>query len=142
MGYVMGGTIFNMSMHVRVYRHILIKFPKLIQRALTDNLIQFGKPVEEKDSWDKTYTMVAEALHYYDHLANPIGIYRHPDKGKLMLPPAAPDPREGHPILLMTKVCRVVARVRGVTRGQTLMRSNWSCRKSMRQCGKFMRLSR
>ena len=30
-----------------------------------------------------------------------------------MLPPTAPDPREGHPILSMTKVCRVAARVAG-----------------------------
>ena len=40
MGCVMGGMIFKMSMHVRVYRHMLIKFPKLmiIQRTLTDDL--------------------------------------------------------------------------------------------------------
>ncbi len=82
MGCVLGGTIFNMFMHVRVYRHMLIKFPKLIQRALTDDLTQFGKPVEEKDSWDKSSTMVAEAQLFYDHLTNQIGIYRHPDKGK------------------------------------------------------------
>ncbi len=69
--------------------------------------------MEEKETWDKTYTMVAEALHYYDHLANPIGIYRHPDKGKLLLPPSAPDPRVGHPILSVTKVCRGAARVAG-----------------------------
>ena len=124
---VLGGTIFNMCMHVRVYRHMLIKFPKLIQRALTDDLTQFGKPVEEKETWDKTYTMVVEALHYDDHLANPIGIYRHPDKGKLMLPPSAPDPRAGHPILSVTKVCRGAARV------AAWKLSSWCCLRSTRR---------
>ena len=113
MGCVLGGTTFNICMHVRVYQHMMIKFPTLIQRALTDDLTRFGKPVEEKDSWEKTFTLKAEALHYYDTLANPIGIYRHPQKGKLMLLVTAPDPRPGHPILLLTKVCRFAARVAG-----------------------------
>ena len=57
--------------------------------------------------------MLADALHYYDSLANPIGIFRHPDKGKLLLPPSAPDPSVGHPILTLTKVSRGAARVAG-----------------------------
>ena len=46
MGCVLGGTIFNLCMHVRVYRLMMIKFPMVVQRALTDDLTRFGKPAE------------------------------------------------------------------------------------------------
>ena len=121
MGCVMGGTIFNICMHVRVYRQMMIKYPMTVQRALTDDLSRFAKPAEGS-SWDESYTREAEALLYYDALANPIGIYRHPDKGKILLPANAPDPRPDHPLLALTKVSRSAAS------GGRLRRSRWTGR--------------
>ena len=114
MGCVLGGTIFNICMHIRVYRQMMIKYPMVVQRALTDDLTRFGKPVEESaEQWEATYTLEAEALLYYDSLANPIGIFRHPDKGKLLLPANAPNPSPGHPLLTLTTISRSAARVAG-----------------------------
>jgi hypothetical protein len=90
----------------------MIRYPMTVQRALTDDLSRLAKPAEGS-SWDETYTREAEALLYYDSLANPIGIYRHPDKGRILLPPNAPDPHPDHPLLTLTKVSRRAERLAG-----------------------------
>ena len=45
------------------------------------------------------YDRMYQLLKRFDQLDSPIGMRRHPGKGKTYLPPEAPDPRPGHPIL-------------------------------------------
>ena len=57
--------------------------------------------------------MLASSLRRYDELANPIGIYRHADKGLIKIPPGAPDPNPETGLLELTKVARGGVRVAG-----------------------------
>ena len=92
MGCVLGTFSFNLTAYVRVYRTLLVTFADFVQRALTDDLSQFGKPegAGSHEQWLALYDHLADYLEAYDRLANPIGLFRHETKGKLLLPPAAP----------------------------------------------------
>ena len=114
MGCVFGGTLFNMGVHLRIYKKMAIEFPGFIQRALTDDFSQFGKPAADTVvGWTRAFDHLAKALERYDELANPIGIFRHPEKGQLLLPPNAPDPPAGHRIFALTKITRKAVRIAG-----------------------------
>jgi len=53
-------------------------------------------------NWARLYEALANFLDDYDRLTNPIGIKRHPAKGKLLIPADAPLPLEGSRILKLT----------------------------------------
>jgi hypothetical protein len=52
----------------------------------------FKPPPDPTDAnqWYLIYDNLQDLIAQYDSLANPIGIFRHPGKGKLLLPPNAP----------------------------------------------------
>ena len=137
MGCVLGGTIFNMAVHLRIYKIMAVEFPGFVQRALTDDFSQFGKPAEDTaPGWLTTFDYLAKALERYDALANPIGIFRHDDKGRILLPPNAPDPPAGHRLLELTKVTRDVVRIAGgfsgtdeATKAQAMIKAETGARK-------------
>ena len=102
-GCVFGSLGFDVALHHFVYKHLCIEFPDIIMRALTDDMPNFicGQTDEE---WHEQYESLADFLLRYDELANPIGVKRHPDKGKTWLPAHAPHPKEGCRLLGLTKI--------------------------------------
>ena len=120
MGCVLGTFSFNLTAYVRVYRTLLVMFADLVQRALTDDLSQFGRPEGEgsHEQWFVLYDRLSDYLEAYDQRANPIGLFRHESKGKLLLPPSAPDPPPGSRILQHTKVVRTCAVLAGASIGR------------------------
>jgi hypothetical protein len=109
---VIGGFAFNITMHHFVYKRLAEEFPKLLFRCLTDDKTDFGKPTTYSE-WQNLYKYLADSLRAYDRCGNPIGIYRHNLKGRLILPPGAPDPEPWTGILDLTEVTRDAARVAG-----------------------------
>ena len=63
------------------------------------------------------YDRLVDYLETYDQRANPIGLFRHKSKGKLLLPPSAPDP-PGLRILQHTKAVRTCAVLAGASIGR------------------------
>ena len=63
-------------------------------RALTDDLHRFWPaPVSDVDNaWEVLYDRIAAFKVDFDRFANPIGLFRHPQKAALVLPPSAPRP--------------------------------------------------
>jgi len=61
-------------------------------RALTDDLVRVWRAPSGDDpaEWEALYARIATFKVDYDRLTNPIGIYRHPGKSALVLPPRAP----------------------------------------------------
>ncbi len=72
-----------MAVHRRfIYRIMACELPSLLQLALTDDFTKFGKsPKDTPEHWYASFDLLADALAHYDALANPVGIFRHPDKG-------------------------------------------------------------
>lgn len=46
------------------------------------------------DNWSNRWEKVADMMDEYDHQFKPIGLYRHPNKMKLILPPGIPAPED------------------------------------------------
>ena len=99
-------------MHHFVYKHLAKDFPNLLFRCLTDDKTDFGKATAHSE-WQELYKYLADSLRAYDKYANPIGIFRHNRKGRLILPPGAPDPEPRTALLALTEVTRDAARVAG-----------------------------
>ena len=99
MGCVLGTFSFNLTAYVRVYRTLLVTFADFVQRALTDDLSQFGKPegAGSHEQWLALYDRLADYLEAYDQLANPIGLFRHKSKGKLPVRRPRPSTWLAHP---------------------------------------------
>ena len=104
-----------MTVHHFIYQRLAALYPKLKLRALTDDLTSFSAPAdpEDADQWHALYEEEARFLEDYDRLGGPIGIVRHPGKGRLLLPPCAPDPKPDCKLLQYTQVVRDVACVGG-----------------------------
>ena len=76
-GCVLGSLGFDVCMHHSVYRQLLLEFPEMVIRALTDDMPSFFRPEETTDEgWYGMYDMFYSLLIRYDELANPIGIKR------------------------------------------------------------------
>ena len=102
-GCVVGSAGFDIALHHFVYKHLMAEYPAFVIRALTDDLPAFFK-ADTEDGWHAAYERMADFLTRYSELANPIGIYSHPDKGKLILPPDAPQPHAGSRLLSLTSL--------------------------------------
>jgi hypothetical protein len=100
-GCVFGSAGFDIALHHFVYKILDTEFPDITIRALTDDLPSFIH-ADNDEEWHDQYENLADFLLRYDALANPIGIKRHPDKGKTYLPPEAPTPRPGCRLLALT----------------------------------------
>ena len=104
MGCPLGSLGFDLAMHEFVYRRLAAdyKSDEVTLRALTDDLVRMWRtpPDDDPSAWTALYARVASFKVDYDGLANPIGIFRHPGKSALVLPPRAPQP--AHPTLTVT----------------------------------------
>jgi hypothetical protein len=98
MGCALGSLGFDLTMHHFVYRQLAAQYKsdEVTLRALTDDLVRLWRtpPTDDQVAWDALYERIAAFKADYDNLANPIGIFRHPGKSALVLPPRAPLP--GH----------------------------------------------
>ena len=89
MGFLLGGTGFNITAHHFIYEPLTKMFPRYVFHALTDDLpalIPCPRPGADQDQWEAHYDKVAEFFQAYDELANPIGIFRHEQKCKVLIP--------------------------------------------------------
>ena len=70
------------------YNALTTKYPACVIHALTDDLpAAFPLPKDSNpDSWRLCYDGIADFLEDYDKLANPLGIFRHAEKGKILMP--------------------------------------------------------
>jgi len=106
-GCVLGSFLFDLAM-LDIYSALAGKYPMFVTYALTDDLpLAIQPPPRDSDwatNWACLYDTLADFLDDYDRLANPIGIRRHPAKGKLLVPADAPLPLPGSRILALTAV--------------------------------------
>ena len=102
-GCVLGSAGFDIALHHFVYKHLITEFPANVIRAITDDMPNFFTAHDDA-SWHEEYLVQYRLLKRYDELGNPIGMFRHPDKGKLFLPPEAPTPHPNCPLLKLTTI--------------------------------------
>jgi hypothetical protein len=93
MGCVLGSIGFDLVVD-NIYQQLAAKYPHFELFALTDDLI-CGIPPPVDDSPDAWTTRLSEYKSYladYDSLANPVGLFRHADKGHCCVPLDFPAP--------------------------------------------------
>ena len=110
-GCVAGTTGFDIAAHHFVYSKLILEFPHFVIKALTADMPSFFRPPATPDGKPPTdeachheYDNLYQLLRRYDHYGNPIGLFRHPEKGLTWLPPEAPPPRPDHPLLSLTTI--------------------------------------
>ena len=111
MGCVLGSLGFNLTV-ADIYETLVDEFPQFVIKALTDDLPVIIPKQETDADWYAVYIVYANFLTRWDTLANPLGLFRHKDKGNLFLPPDAPTPPLDSPLWELTKISRL-----GVTIG-------------------------
>ena len=95
MGCVLGSIGFDMAIHTHVYKPLDTQHQDVDFKALTDDLPPgvkappMGASLQE---WEDHYDYIATLFKDYDTLANPIGLFGHKDKCKVLVPPWAPKP--------------------------------------------------
>jgi hypothetical protein len=72
--------------------------------AIVDDLVPRFAPPMGGESWDDRYETIVAFIKRYDELANPCGMKRHPDKGKLFIPPGIPLPAVDSPLHNLLKI--------------------------------------
>ncbi len=95
MGCIIGGTGFNITVHHFIYEPLVKEFPEYKMYALTDDLpalIPCPEINAPQWEWERHFDLCAEFYAAYDVKANPIGIFRHKDKCKVLIPQGAPMP--------------------------------------------------
>jgi hypothetical protein len=95
MGCVLGSVGFDIAIHTFVYKPLAILHPNVDFKALTDDLppsVKAPPRGASRQEWEDHYDYIATLFKDYDRLANPIGLFRHKDKCKVLLPPWAPVP--------------------------------------------------
>ena len=104
-GCTLGSFLFDLAM-LDTYNILAAKYPSYIIHALTDDLpAAFPLPADSNPaSWKLCYDGIADFLEDYDKLANPLGIFRHPGKGKILMPLYAPCPEPDSRISKLTKI--------------------------------------
>ena len=123
MGCTLAQKIYNMS-SAPGYSTLDIEFPEIILRAMTDDLISFIPDQGSREAWIKLYDRKAQFLERWDQLFNPLGLFRHKDKGVLLLPPNAPDVPENHRLHTLTKITREGLKIGGGVVGTDAAVSN------------------
>jgi hypothetical protein len=104
-GCTLGSFLFDLALR-NTYNTLTAKYPACVIHALTDDLpVAFPLPKDSNpDSWRLCYDGIANFLEDYDKLANPLRIFRHPQKGKILMPLSAPPPELGSRITELTKI--------------------------------------
>ena len=82
---------FCVTAHLRVYAPLQKLHPNFFIKALTDDLLPHVAKPQNAD-YPAAYVQVIQFRKDYDRLGNPHGLFRHPGKSKLLIPPEAPDP--------------------------------------------------
>jgi len=75
-----------------IYKPLNSEYPKDITRAATDDMPTAMAPpddINDMDGWQEVYKRTRRYIARYDELANPMGIFRNPEKGKLLPPPCS-----------------------------------------------------
>jgi hypothetical protein len=97
MGCRMGAMTFCINAHP-VYEHLHDKFhsSRVIVSAIIDDMVPLFAPPQDGETWESRYDLIADYIEEYDVKANPLGLFRHPDKDKLFVPLGQPLPSNGH----------------------------------------------
>jgi hypothetical protein len=95
MGCVLGGILFDLTAHHRVYQPLVEKYTDLSIRALTDDCVPMAPRPADGD-YERVYKRLASYSKDFALLGAPHGLVPNPDKSGLLIPIDAPEP---HPSL-------------------------------------------
>jgi hypothetical protein len=112
MGCVMGTFLYCLTVYDKIYAVLEREFPNIDAKAATDDLTGYGT-ASSPEEWHERYNMLVKYIKRFIQLGEPIGIKLHPGKGRLLIPPNAPNPPADSELHTLTTVTREAVRDTG-----------------------------